>query len=336
LSAVRNAYNGPPSPLGPWIAPRSITPDPAPKILEGYEGDFIRWNQPMSTDYDDVVNHNNTWAYVPSLPLCVNIVLIDPSTAEHSVDSRIVACICKVKIDSNSSDLFPNCAACEHKSDKETNGTIQWIMDSGASIAFTSMTSDFCDLIYYKPNRRPAVSTANGIAYVLGFGTVFIQTTLDGKTIVTRVHPVLYLPSMTERLLSLGQILRGNLRVYGDENTLTFTHVELKEIVLQANSGTIHENIYWVDTQIVSGNALTVFSTIHADDYETWHRRLGHPSDQVLIKFKTKTQNFPSDLFIPKESPICKGCAKGKMRSRPFPGNPSRSTKPFERIHSDL
>ena|SRR6266545_785316 len=108
----------------------------------------------MSTDYDDVVDHNNTWAYVPSLPLCMNIMLIDPSTAEHSIDSSIIACICKVKIDSNSSYLFPNCAACEHKSDKETNRTIQWIMDSGASIAFTSMTSDFCDLIYYKLNRQ--------------------------------------------------------------------------------------------------------------------------------------------------------------------------------------
>ena len=50
LLAVRNAYNGrmdidqhsrSPSPIAPWIAPRSITPDPALKILEGYEGDFI-------------------------------------------------------------------------------------------------------------------------------------------------------------------------------------------------------------------------------------------------------------------------------------------------------
>ena len=97
------------------------------------------------------------------------------------------------------------------------------------------------------------------------------------------------------------------MRIYGDQNTLTFVHAESKEIVLQANSNLIHENLFWVDTQIVSWTALTAFSTIHADDYETWHRRLGHPSDQVLIKFKTKTQNIPSDLFIPKESLICRG-----------------------------
>jgi len=112
---------------------------------------------------------------------------------------------------------------------------------------------------------------------------------------------------MTERLLSLGQILHGNMHIHSDQNTLTFVHAESQEIVLQANSGATHDNIFWVDTQIVSGDALTAFSTIHSDDYETWHRRLGHPSDQVLIKFKTKTQNIPSDLFIPKESLICRG-----------------------------
>jgi len=209
-------------------------------------------------------------------------------------------------------------------------------MDSGASMAFTSIVSDFSDLIYYKPNRRPAVSTANGIASIQGVGTVFIQLTLNGKNQVTQVHPVFYLPGMTERLLSMGQLLHGNLHVHGDQNTLTFVHAESKEIVLEANSGPIHENLFWVDTQIVSGTALTVFSTINADDYETWHRRLGHPSDQVLIKFKTKTQNFPSDLSIPKESPICKGCAKGKMCSHSFSGNHSHFTKPFEQIHSEL
>jgi hypothetical protein len=53
---------------------------------------------------------------------------------------------------------------------------------------------------------------------------------------------------MKEHLLSMGQILHSNLRISGDENTLTFIHAETKNIVLQANnSNFMHPNIYWVD-----------------------------------------------------------------------------------------
>jgi len=205
-------------------------------------------------------------------------------------------------------------------------------MDSGASLAFTNRISDFSDLIFFTANKRPSVSTANGFAIILGFGTVFIETKPEGEAQITRIHPVYYLPTLSDRLLSLGQILHGNLCIYGDENTLTFSDVKSKRVVLKACSGLLHQNIYWVDTHIITGNALYAFSSMHDDSYQTWHRRLGHPSDQVLTKFKSQTRNFPQSLKIPKseELPICEGCAKGKMRSRPFPENPVHAAKPFE------
>jgi len=134
----------------------------------------------------------------------------------------------------------------------------------------------------------------------------------------------------------MGQVLRSKLCIYGDENTLTFMHAESNEIVLLAKSNLIHENIYWVDTQIITGKTLTAFNAINNDSYDLWHQHLGHPSDQVLIKFKTQIRNFPSDLKIPHNPPICEGCTQGKMRSRSFPQNPIHATKPFEQIHSDL
>jgi len=163
-----NPFVTPPaSPIAPWIETGwSITPDPAPKSSWLWGPSYEAPEYQCS--YEEEVDHNTDWAYVPSLPLRINIVLIDPSTAEQVVDSSIIACICKVKIDLNSSNLFTECAACEHKAETEQNGTIKWIMDSGASMAFTSMTSDFSNLIYIKQNKQPAVATANGIASILG------------------------------------------------------------------------------------------------------------------------------------------------------------------------
>jgi len=135
------------------------------------------------------------------------------------------------------------------------------------------------------------------MASIIGHGTVFIETKPFGETVITRLHPVFLLPGMRERLLSMGQILHGNLRISGDANTLTFAHAESGNVVLQANnSNFMHPNIYWVDTRIVNGSDLTALSTMHEDSYDLWHRRLGHPSDQVLVKFKSRTKNFPSNL----------------------------------------
>ena len=70
----------------------------------------------------------------------------------------------------------------------------------------------------------------------------------------------------------MGQILHGNTRITGDENTLTFTHADTGNVVLHANnSDRIHPNIYWVDTRIVNGSDLTALSSIHEDSYNLWH-----------------------------------------------------------------
>jgi hypothetical protein len=230
-------------------------------------------------------------------------------------------------------DLFSSCAACEPKA----NGLVKWMMDSGASMAFTSNTEDYSQLTYFEKDAQMKVSTANGFASIIGHGTIFIETKPHGETVITRLHPVFLLPGIKERLLSMGQILHGNLCINGDQNTLTFAHAESGNVVLHANnSDFLHPNIYWVDTHIVNGSDLTALSSIHEESYDLWHRRLGHPSDQVLVKFKSKTKNFPSDLRILKESPICEGCVKGKMHNRSFLENPLHTAKPFEQIHSDL
>ena len=128
-------------------------------------------------DYDA----NAEWMYVLSLPL-INMTLTDP-TAVNTVDSCI-DCMSHVEIVSNKIDLSFQYVKCQEK-----NGTIKWMMDSGASMAFTSTVSDFSELIYFAKGKQLLVHTANGTALVLGFGTVFIQT---------------YLPQMIEHLLSMG------------------------------------------------------------------------------------------------------------------------------------
>ena len=76
-------------------------------------------------------------------------------------------------------------------------------------------------------------------------------------------------------------------------------------------------------------------NTVCALDYGVLHRRLAHPSKDVLQKAQKHLKDFP-EIEIPSEEPICPGCAQGKMVDQPFPVNTKRASQPFELVHSDL
>ena len=64
-----------------------------------------------------------------------------------------------------------------------------------------------------------------------------------------------------------------------------------------------------------------------------WHKRLGHPSEEVLAVMLKKSEVIPSIDVSPS---VCTACIQGKMTKLPFPISQDRSTVVFERIHSDI
>ena len=65
------------------------------------------------------------------------------------------------------------------------------------------------------------------------------------------------------------------------------------------------------------------------------HCHFAHPSLEVLRQIP-KNMLLPPNFDVPKEIPVCPGCAKGKMTQRSFPPTLRCASKPFELIHSDL
>ena len=75
--------------------------------------------------------------------------------------------------------------------------------------------------------------------------------------------------------------------------------------------------------------------TVYTVDFEILHRRLAHPSKDVMWQAqKGKVYGLPK-FEIPVEH-ICPGCAQGKMPNKAFPPTETRAKEPFELIHSDL
>ena len=66
---------------------------------------------------------------------------------------------------------------------------------------------------------------------------------------------------------------------------------------------------------------------------DRWHRKLGHPSNNVLNLILThlNERNFRKDNVS-----FCQACQCGKSHSLPFKLNSNRASFPLELVHTDV
>lgn len=186
-----------------------------------------------------------------------------------------------------------------------------WILDSGASLHFTYQMSDFIDFTEFKKEDRIPVGTATTVTWITGFGTVLLKV-FDkelNRHITARLSPVHYIPNLTGCLLSLGMFLKDGMKcVRYTSNIALSTNTGPWLIFYSRCTG---DTIYSVTSEATAEQILADNTNIWTTDYETMHRRLGHPSDEVLSKFPTNT-NGTDKVNIPKTKAPCKGCSEGK------------------------
>ena len=165
---------------------------------------------------------------------------------------------------------FTNCAECRSKVSS------MWLLDSGASAHFTNNKDDF---IEYEPSERQPVRTAAHTIWVEGQGTVLLRHYLNGKLVTTRLYPVLYIPAIATRLLSMGEFLQQGLHVKGSSLRITLTHKN--KPFVQCRPLIIGQTLYWLDALTTTVEARFI-EAIYKVDYDLMHHCLRHPSNEVL------------------------------------------------------
>jgi hypothetical protein len=130
------------------------------------------------------------------------------------------------------------------------------MIDSGATVHITPSLSDF---IAYEPYSSPEkVRTASGTDKVLkvySSGMVLIQHVFkDYKGIqhkeLLRIEGVVYIPGVISWILSLANLLRGGLHIYGDAAGLTIS-IEGKRNIPFMHCKPHHpnESLYWLKAE---------------------------------------------------------------------------------------
>jgi hypothetical protein len=205
----------------------------------------------------------------------------------------------------------------------------EWMLDSGASAHFTGKIEDFIEVSPLE--EQIGVRTANSEAFIEGKGTVILV--LNPETRV-RIYPVYHVPTITCRLLSLGTFLTEGLRCTGTNQSIQVLKGSTPFLTFHPRCK--NDNIYVIRSMQAANKGLyCTNSSIYDVNYETIHRRLGHPSKDVIQQAQKHLKDFPK-IEVPKKEHLCPGCILGKMSNRSFPAAPQRASKPFKLIHSNL
>ena len=141
------------------------------------------------------------------------------------------------------------------------------------------------------------------------------------------------MPELTSRLLSMGEFLRDGLEVRGSSSRIAL-HKPDGRLFLTFYPREKDDTIFCVKSAD-SAQALSVNTLVSRVNYDTMHRRLAHPSRDVLTHARDHTNGFPQIIF-PRDVPVCRSCAEGKMPLRPFRPSAKRASRPFQIIHTDL
>src|SRR5712691_1924446 len=207
------------------------------------------------------------------------------------------------------------------------NGEVEWMLDSGASLHFTNDINDFIQ--YRLSEEVVTVDTAETDAKmdIIGHGTVLLVV---GDRAL-RVWPVFHVPALATRILSMGQFLQSGLVSYGSASKITL--LDKKGVEFLAFVPRVHKDTLFVLRSRIGQHE--DLAKIYSVTFDTMHRRMAHPSDEVMQKAGKYIKDFPQVRPETDASP-CSGCSQGKMTNRSFPPSETRATEPFELIHSDL
>ena len=149
-----------------------------------------------------------------------------------------------------------------------------------------------------------------------------------------RIEPVYHIPDLTTKLISLGQLLQSGLFTRGSARSISVE--DGSENFLTFHPSEMNPNLFFIRALIYKEEALAkAVQCTYTVDFEVMHRRLAHPSKEVLQKAQKHVKKFP-EISIPEGVHVCPGCAQGKMTNKSFPPSESRETMPFALIHSDL
>ncbi|KAK8934594.1 hypothetical protein KSP39_PZI014788 [Platanthera zijinensis] len=202
-----------------------------------------------------------------------------------------------------------------------------WFIDSGCSSHMVNNRDYFLSL---DETCKSEVMIGDGKKLrIEGKGTAAVITTDGAQKLIKEVH---FVPSLSQNLLSVGQLMRRGHSVVFNDNTCSIYQAGTNSLIGTAKLNS--SNIFSLELQPYKSTILAC--TQDTKSVQLWHHRLGHLNMSSLHHMHQHqlVEGLPS---LSKTELNCDTCALSKSHRLPFPQTAQRrATQPLEKLHIDL
>ncbi|KAL4303387.1 hypothetical protein GQ457_10G023250 [Hibiscus cannabinus] len=178
---------------------------------------------------------------------------------------------------SGSDSVSPNsCPQCLHVSAAGSSG--QWFVDTGATHHVTPEASNVHHGTDFSGPGKLLVGDGKGL-HISKVGSTILQAC--SRELV--LHNLLLVPQITKNLLSVSKFAKDN-GVYFEfhADRCLVRDNDSSDVLLH---GTQSDGLYSFNTVFSSANNTEAHvSQLSCSEFDTWHRRLGHPAKNVVAK----------------------------------------------------
>jgi transposase InsO family protein len=214
-----------------------------------------------------------------------------------------------------------------------------FILDTGATCHISPMKSNFKSLCPIVPH--PITGIGGARVHATGIGSIELCITSNHKVVL---DDILYVPTSTVRLVSVLCLNHSGSYISSfDSNSCWVTNKSgatvLRGAVLESRrlfGLTLHSPR--VGHVRPSNSPSSAHYAARTPDLETWHRRLGHCGNEVIIDMACKGAVQGMRIDLSSAPPRCNHCILSKQTRSSVPKSRegSRATRPLEHIFVDL
>ena len=207
----------------------------------------------------------------------------------------------------------------------KTENECKFVVDSGCT---DHMVNDKSLLVNVKKLDDPffvSIADRNTTLKVSEVGRMKVTNSIDGREVTGYINDVLLVPNLRFNLLSVSKIESNGGRVIFENSKamIAFDNEVVGEAVRDGS-------LYWISYNVDRRYAAVSSKATN----ELWHQRLGHLSMDSVCKLKHMADGIPDELTS--DLDFCECCKISKMTRQPFTGGRAPTTRPLERVHSDV
>ena len=212
---------------------------------------------------------------------------------------------------------------------KKKANQLQFIIDSGASDHLVGSSDLLTGLRRLDPPIEIKVAKDSQVLTCNLRGNLHVNSIVDGREVELTLLDTLVAPGLRSNLLSVHKITEAGGKVSFQENN--FTAKFGGRTVLEGHKvGSL-----WIAT-FNQSPAEAHSANQNVDPSVLWHRRLGHLGMANVWKLVSKNMVDGIKDKVNRTIDLCEPCVKGKSTRRPFSGHRPQTTRPLERVHTDI